>query len=284
MVETARPGRRGLTGSWANFGSLAGTLLGSGFAAAMNGWLSPAALETWGWRVPFLCGGVLCLGAYIYVRRLAPVPQMAHHETQHGPDRDSPLREALTRDLRTTLLAVAFTCGYGVFFYMPLVYLPTYASSIGGIDNSLTLAINFAGIALAMPLIPLVGWLSDRLVRRRRLLLVIFAATVVLGWPLMALAGQGIAQAGLSILIAFPLGAAPALFVEMFPAEDRLSGYSLAYNLGYGIIGGTAPMLATWLISETGLKSAPGLYLAALALVSVIALWLMVDRSREPLR
>jgi len=65
---------------------------------------------------------------------------------------------------------------------------------------------------------------------------------------------------------------------------DRLTGYSLAYNLGLGVAGGTAPMIATWLISVTGLQTAPGDYLALAAVVSAGALWLMQDRSREPLR
>ena len=73
------------------------------------------------------------------------------------------------------------------------------------------------------------------------------------------------------------------MFVEMFPTEDRLTGYSLAFNIGLGLVGGTAPMIATWLIETTGMPAAPGLYLAGLSLVSVGALVFMRDRSREPL-
>jgi MHS family proline/betaine transporter-like MFS transporter len=91
-------------------------------------------------------------------------------------------------------------------------------------------------------------------------------------------------QLVLCLLLTIPLGAVPALLVELFPVNDRLTGYSLAYNIGLGIAGGTAPMIATWLISFTGVDTAPGMYLAAAALVSVAALWLMKDRSREPLR
>ena len=87
-----------------------------------------------------------------------------------------------------------------------------------------------------------------------------------------------------ALLIAVPLGAAPALLVELFPVADRLTSYSLAYNLGLGVAGGTAPMIATWLISATGYETAPGAYLAFAALLSAFALFLMQDRSREPLR
>jgi MHS family proline/betaine transporter-like MFS transporter len=71
--------------------------------------------------------------------------------------------------------------------------------------------------------------------------------------------------------------------VELYPEEDRLTGYSLAYNLGLGVVGGTTPMMCTWLISTTGSPLAPALYLGALALLSLAALLRMQDRSREGL-
>jgi len=287
LVETSPLHRRGLAGSWANFGSLIGTLAGSGLAALASSLLTPDALESWGWRVPFLLGGLFSTLAYLYVRRLGTTPHMEHHESQHRED--SPLREALTRNRRETILAIIFAAGYGIVFYIPMVYLPTYVSQVGSIANGTALQVNSLGIALAMPFIPLAGWLSDHVLRRRSLLLIAFGATAAAGWALVPLAAGGVGrliagQLVLCLLLTIPLGAAPALLVELFPVNDRLTGYSLAYNIGLGIAGGTAPMIATWLISFTGVDAAPGIYLTAAALVSAAALWLMQDRSREPLR
>jgi len=286
MVETAPRSRRGLAGSWANFGSLVGTLLGSALAAAITSTLSAAELVAWGWRVPFVAGGAVGILAFLYVRRLSDTPHMAHHERTHADD--SPLHEALTRNRRETLLAILFASGYGVFFYIPLVYLPTYASQFGGLDDGLALRINALGILVALPFITLSGWLSDHWLRRRTLLMLAFAMTAVLGVGLMWLAASNamgliVAQLVFALLIAIPLGAAPAMFVELFPAADRLTGYSLAYNLGLGIAGGSAPMIATWLVSASGLVVSPGCYLSVAALLSLAALWAMPDRSREPL-
>ena len=86
------------------------------------------------------------------------------------------------------------------------------------------------------------------------------------------------------LLLAVPLGSGPALFVELFPEEDRLSGYSVAFNIGMGIFGGLTPMVATSLIAATGQPTVPGLYLAAAGTVAVLALMRMPDRSRSPLR
>lgn len=287
MVETSPLHRRGFAGSWANTGSLTGTLMGSGFAALMTTVLTEQALQSWGWRVPFAAGGVFAGLAYLYVHSLRETPHMQHHESQHVED--SPLREALTRNRRETVLAILFASGYGIVFYIPLVYLPTYASEVGDTPNNVALWVNSIGIALAMPLIPLFGWASDHLLRRRSALLIGFLATAACGWLLLVLAREGFAgllagQLALAVLVAIPLGIAPAMMVELFPVADRLTGYSVAYNLGLGVAGGTAPLVATWLISVTGNDNAPGGYLSVAAVVSVLALWPMTDRSREPLR
>jgi MHS family proline/betaine transporter-like MFS transporter len=77
---------------------------------------------------------------------------------------------------------------------------------------------------------------------------------------------------------------APALFTELFPEEDRLTGYSIVFNVGLGIVGGLTPMLASWLILSTGLDLAPVGVLATAAAVGVAGLLWMRDGSREPLR
>ncbi len=287
MVETSPLHRRGVAGSWANVGSLAGTLLGSGLAALTTSALGDRALYGWGWRLPFWLGGVFGIAAFLFVRRLHDSPHMEHHERQH--DEDSPLREALTQNRRETVLAVVFAAGYGVVFYLPLVYLPTYASQVGSVGYDVALQINVLGIALAIPLVIGSGWLSDHFLRRRTLLVAAFGLMAVSGWGLLAMAAHGsaalaVAQLVLVVLVAAPMGAAPAMLVELFPLADRLTGYSLAYNLGLGVAGGTAPMIATWLISATGHDAAPGVYLSVAALVAAIGLWFMQDRSREPLR
>ena len=73
------------------------------------------------------------------------------------------------------------------------------------------------------------------------------------------------------------------MMVELFPTETRLTAYSLAFNIGVSIVGGTSLLVCTWLIDVSGNIYAPGLYLVVCAVVSTIAVALMRDRSREPL-
>lgn len=110
------------------------------------------------------------------------------------------------------------------------------------------------------------------------------------GWPPYlwlaadSVLAEVVVQLSLIVFTAVPLGSAPAMLVELFPAEDRLSGYSVAYNLGLGVVGGATPMLSTWLIDVTGDSTAQALYLVAMAVLAFVSLLVMKDRSREPLR
>ena len=80
------------------------------------------------------------------------------------------------------------------------------------------------------------------------------------------------------------MGAEPGMMVELFPSECRRSGYSVSFNIGIGIAGGTAPLVATGLIGATGDLLAPAWFLMLGAALAAGAAFLMTDRSREPLR
>lgn len=119
LVETAPLGQRGLTGSWANIGSMSGTLMGVGAAALVTNLYSPDALAAWAWRLPFF-GGALLGTAAIWVRRNL---HNSEHFQQHHAEREetSPLLEAFTSNRRETLLALAFAASYGTCFYIAFV-------------------------------------------------------------------------------------------------------------------------------------------------------------------
>ncbi|GEM_PF-3817227 len=117
-----------------------------------------------------------------------------------------------------------------------------------------------------------------------------FAALALLAWPLAGwmktghLAATIASQLILFALLAVPLGSAPAIFVELFPSNDRLTGYSISFNLGIGVLGGATPAIATWLIDVTDTPTVPAVLTAVAGLVAALALLGMTDRSREPLR
>ena len=80
---------------------------------------------------------------------------------------------------------------------------------------------------------------------------------LVFAWPLFRLMDHPVpsiawlGQLGLALFIGMFAGVIPVTMVEAFPARVRCSAVSIGYNLCLGIIGGTTPLVATWLIQRT---------------------------------
>ncbi|WP_216644105.1 MFS transporter [Thioclava sp. JE_KL1] len=290
LVETAPLKKRGLTGSWANIGSMSGSLLGVGAAALVTNLFDAQTLADWAWRLPFLGGALLGTVAILIRRNLHTSEHFQQH--QEGRDDTSPLLEAFTTNRRETLLAVAFAASYGTCYYIAFVYLPEWLSGQGLMARDAALLINTAMTVLVIPAMPLAAIVGDRWVPRRVWIALAIGLLALVAWPLhewMLVSGGAllpvvVAHAVTFLLLAVPLGSGPALFAEMFPERDRLSGYSVAFNIGLGIFGGLTPMIATSLIAATGMVTAPALYMLVAGLIAVVALVFTPDRSRAPLR
>lgn len=293
LVETAPRKRRGFAGSFGNVGSIIGTLAGSGAAALTLSLASDVTIHAWAWRLPFLVGGILAIVGYVMRTRLDDEgyqPDDNDNEDEDEDDDTWPIVEAFTESRRQAWLSILFTAGYGITFYLTLVYLPTFASKHAHVTESRALQINSLGLLVALLTVPLAGWISDRFVRRRTLLIGAFAASMLLAWPLFwlilnqGLTGLIVAQLVFAVPQGMVMGIAPAMLVELFKGQYRLSGYSAAYNLGLGVAGGTAPLIATALIGWTGSPMTPAGYLVLAAVASIVAAFAMKDRSREALR
>lgn len=275
LVESAPERRRGLAGSVSNLGATVGLLL----AALLAAW-ALGSRAAWAWRATFWLGGALALAALLLRRGLPELP---------GTGARAPLRSAWRGSRRTMLLIVVFTAGYGIVNYLAMVLLPTFAHEFGHVSMAAALRSNAAGQALALVLVPLAGWTTDRLWRRRSLLLAAFAGEAALAIPAFlwarqpGLAGVWTAQLLLAGALALIMGAAPALLAEQFPAAYRVSAHAVAFNLGIGIAGGTAPLLALGLIRWSGHPTSAGIYLVFGAGLAVAALLGLHDRSREEL-
>lgn len=290
LVETAPTGRRGLTGSWANIGSMTGSLLGVGAAALVTTLFDAQTMQDGAWRLPFLGGALLGVTAILMRRNLHGSERFGQHDAAR--EETSPLLQAFTTNLKETLLALGFAASYGTCFYITFVYLPEWLSGQNLVERSTALTINTAMTILVIPLMPLGAIVGDRFLARRTWIAVALLGLGLLSWPMhlwMLQSGGAMLPVVLFHVLAFallsvPLGSGPALFVEMFPEEDRLSGYSVAFNLGVGVFGGLTPMIATSLIASTGIATAPGLYMMLACALAVLCLAFVPDRSRAALR
>ena len=273
LVEGADPGRRGFMGSWGPFGASAGTLLGSAAGAIVNVTLPPEAVLAYGWRIPFLLGLAVALGGLAIRRHYV-------ERVPHQAPAKSPLGEAFAAHWRTMAHLVGLTAAISVGFYTTFVYSSTWLQQIAGVPANTALEINTVAMALLLLVIPLAGIASDRL-GRRRMLTWAAGALMLLTYPLMALMAQGstgailAGQVGLGLVVGVNGATLPAAMAELAPWRVRCTVLSVGYNVALAVLGGTTPMVAEWLVSRTGFKLAPAVYLSAAAVVTFIAALLL---------
>jgi MHS family proline/betaine transporter-like MFS transporter len=282
MVEWAPAHRRGLYGSLQQCSVAGGLLLGAATAALVSTTLSAEALESWGWRVPFLFGGLL--GPFgLYMRRHIEETPAFVAATQAA-------QEPAETPLRLAARAFGFTVVWTVAYYTVLTYMPTFLQQHAGVPRSQALWYTAAGLLLLALLTPAIGHLSDR-IGRKPLLLAACAACVLLPYPLLhAIVSRGdpatvlLSQLALALAIAVFSGPGPAAIAEIFPTRQRSTWMSTGYSLAVAVFGGFAPFIATWLIERTGNPLSPAFYLMAAALVSLLTIAPMRETANTALR
>lgn len=290
LAEAADPKRRGLTGSFACIGAASGILVGSILGAVVTWLLTPDEVREWGWRLPFLFG--IGLGGFIVVLRRQISEQHVDEtlaEDRATKDDRSPLRSAIENDGSAMVRAFAMILGLAVSNYVVFVYLATYLHAVAGLSQSTALLINSIAMAVTIACLPVMGALSDR--HGRKLVLVVtVSCLVLLSWPLFLLFGGGqpvlilFGQIVFAVLIAGYGAVIPVALVEMFGHGSRCTALAVSYNAAMALAGGTAPMVAAWIVHRLQISSGPGLYIAVLSLVSLAAVLTMRDKTGSRLR
>jgi MHS family proline/betaine transporter-like MFS transporter len=284
IVEWAPRGKRGWYSSFQQTSVVAGLLLGSGVAALMNTLLDPATMEAWGWRVPFLLGGILGPVGMWMRRSIEETP--AYREVEARGEAGKAEESGWLLAAR----AFGFTIVWTVCFYVLLNYMPTWTRQYMKLTPQAALWANTIGLFVLLVSIPLMGYLSDR-VGRKPLLLACCIAFIIVPLPtfnylLSGNASYGtliLVQAFFAILISMFSGPGPAAIAEIFPTKSRSTWMTSGYALAVAIFGGFAPFISVWLISQFGSPTAHAYYLIAAAIVSTIVIATLRETAHEEL-
>jgi MFS transporter, MHS family, proline/betaine transporter len=283
IVEWAPPAERGYYGSFQQTSVVTGLLLGSGVAALLSTVMTPADMGSWGWRVPFLLGGLIGpVGMYMR-RRIDETPAYVRLAAASAPAPET--NEAWRHAAR----AFGFTIVWTVCFYILLNYMPTYTQKYLNLSASQALWANTIGLFVLVAAIPVMGKLSDR-IGRKPLLLACCVAFIVLPYPIFSFLVSGASYASLiavqilfAVLISMFSGPGPAAIAEIFPTRTRSTWMTSGYALAVAIFGGFAPYISVWLIDRFASPLAHTFYLMAAAIVSTVVIWTMRETAHEEL-
>jgi MFS family permease len=271
---------RGLIAAWPQFGVPAGLFLAN-LAILAFSHLTGDQFLTWGWRVPFLFSIVL-VGVGLWVRLgILETPVFRKLQSERKIER-APVLEVLRRQPREILLSALVRMAEQAPFYIFTAFVFAYGTGTLKLSRDMILTAVLAASLLSFVSIPLAGHISDR-IGRCRMYMLGAAVTGVFGFVYFGLLDTAVPSL---VFIAIVLSLIPhdmqygpqaALIAEAFTPRLRYSGASLGYQLASVIAGGPAPLIAAWLLATYHSSLSIALYIAACAVISLVAAALMPD-------
>ncbi|WP_022683171.1 MFS transporter [Sphingobium bisphenolivorans] len=286
LSEMAGRRRRGFFSSFQYVTLIAGQLTAICVLLVLQGLLSEAELEDWGWRIPFLIGGALAVIVFWLRRGLAETQSYARAQAEGSPR--SGFVELVTRHPRETLTVMLLTAGGTIAFYAYSIYMQKFLVNTTGLSRVSASQINGITLFIFMLLQPLAGALSDR-VGRKPLMIGFGALGAIFTYPIFSTlaAAKDPMVAGCLVMVGLVIVTGytsinAVVKAELFPAHIRALGVALPYALANTLFGGTAEVVALW-FKQAGIEEAFYIYVSLMIAISLIVYIRMRETQRHSL-
>ncbi|WP_406635179.1 MFS transporter [Amycolatopsis sp. WGS_07] len=281
--EHAPPGRRARYVSFIAIGNSAGFMLASISVTVLQAVLDTAAMQSWGWRVPFLLSAPLTLVGWYIRRKIDETPAFA--EVRNGTVQSAPPLLAGFSAHWKTFLRLLFVMGINAgAYYLVLAYMASYLQEevqLSAFQSNLIVTI---ALLVYLPTLYCLARLSDR-IGRKPVLIANTLLFLVFSFPSFLVLDHGGFAVALTVQIlmtsmfAFSDSTFATFFVESFPVNVRFTGFASLFNFGVAIFAGTTPLLSSWLIGRTGIAASPAFIVMVLAAACLIALLLSPETA-----
>ena len=283
-VEHSEAGREGYYGSWVQMGSPAGLILANAVFLGIAQ-LSDVQVFGWGWRIPFLLGSLLLIIGLVIRLRIAESPRFEEVK-EKGEIAEVPAMVVIRQYAGRVLLTAGAYFGTGVIFYGSSIFGLSYGIQKFGFSRSDVLSFVLIGQVLAFFAMPVLAILSDK-IGRKVVFLASHVAMAALVFPWLWLYSTGTYEWGLIGFLLLYLsysgsyGTMGTFFAEVYETRIGYSGLSLGYQLGTVFGSGFAPMIALWLVQQTGTITAVGYYMIGAVALSFLCASLLTTRPVE---
>ncbi|WP_310621735.1 MFS transporter [Flexibacterium corallicola] len=272
LVEQAPQGRQVLTGSWVAFAMITGCALGAGVPMVVSWFLTQSQMEIWGWRIPFLLGGVVALISVLMRRSLM------ESLPSEGEEVRNPVLQTFVQHPLLALEMVGLMLPVAVIYFAVFVYAASFIGSEPLFSEAQALNITTLNLVVLAVLIPVNGHIADRIGIRPFLIgasVLLFLLVGPLWWLMLQshLIDVYLGQLGFVLIYSPFIAVSVTLLTQMSPVHLRCSTVAIAYNFCMAAFGGTAPMVITYLIDKTGNFYIPAYYVLAASLIAFLIVW-----------
>ncbi|MER6456402.1 MFS transporter [Streptomyces sp900105245] len=246
LMEVAPRHRKATYGSLFSLSTCAGAFTASLLGGALTTALGPGPMASWGWRVPFLIGGILGLVLLVLRTGLAET-EIYRREVHSRRDRGS-LRQLLRAHRRSVLTATLFVAGTGAVGGTWTAVVPALGGRLATPGTMMWVVVT--ATATMMLLNVPIGLLADRIGATRLLVgaSALFAVTGSVSYltmtgtfaSLLFTYGSGV------VYLVCATTVLPKLLTDIFPTKVRALGVGLPNAVMSAVLGGIAPAGATW--------------------------------------
>ena len=284
-MEWARTNKnRGFIASWPQFGAPAGLFLANVMVLLFS-WISGDQFLAWGWRIPFLLS-IIMVGIGLWIRLgILETPVFQRILAENKVER-APTLEVLKRQPREVILTALLRMAEQTPGYVFNAFVFSYGTLVLGASRDLLLWGLIVTTALGFITAPIAGAVSDRIGRRKMYIIgcvtvavYIFVYFALLDTKVPSLIFLGVSLSFIPVMMMY--GPEAALIAEAFTPRLRYSGASIGYQLASIIAGGPAPIIAAALFAHYQSGYAVAIYIAACAVVSLVAAALMPDYTGQ---
>lgn len=297
VAEYSPDRKRGFMGSWLDFGSIAGFLIGAGFVVLLSSLLGDTQFHEWGWRIPFFLALPLGLIGLYLRHALEETPAFQQHvdkmereqaNNDANPQSTVSLKNIVVKYWKSLCICVGLVIVTNVTYYMLLTYMPSYLSHNLHYSTDHGVLIIIAIMIGMLFVQPLIGMLSDKVGRRPfilggsiGLLILAYPAFLLITSDVIALIFLGLLI--LAVLLNCFIGVMASILPAIFPTNVRYSALAISFNISV-LIAGATPTAVAWLVELSGNIYMPAFYLMVVAVVGIITGIKMKETANKPLR